>query len=277
MKYSIPLGIALLNDAIRREDNKSFLLAFTSDEEDGGFLGAKRLATELGYQPKILIVLDGGDNMQLVVQSKGVEVLTIKVKGKTAHACKPYEGSNPLHTVTKIAAALLTYCEKDGPFSPQTTTMFIDEIAGPTLEEPQREDASLSVTLSYPPSVTRSEIHAAVHEILMTVDPNSTVTVEASAEPLSTDVTHPAFLLLQSLMEQELHRPIERVIQPGGTDARHFADANPVVLLTKPVGGDLHGTNEHISIESCMSLLHVLLEFVRQYDPTDLPLGEKPV
>lgn len=61
MKFSIHLGIALLNDLLERESDLSFTFVVTTDEEVGGDNVARYLAREVKFRPKVLIVPDGGD------------------------------------------------------------------------------------------------------------------------------------------------------------------------------------------------------------------------
>ena len=47
-----------------------FSIAITTDEESGGYYGTQQLL-EAGYNPKVCILPDGGDNWQMQISSKG--------------------------------------------------------------------------------------------------------------------------------------------------------------------------------------------------------------
>ena len=113
MKYSIPVGVALLNELIAKKSELSFALVVTSDEEIGGFGGADYLAKKANFRPTAIIVPDGGNNFDFIDKSKGVCQLLIKAKGVPAHASTPWEGDNALVKLVKLASLLLKKFEKN--------------------------------------------------------------------------------------------------------------------------------------------------------------------
>jgi succinyl-diaminopimelate desuccinylase len=90
MKFSIPIGVALLNEAVDKK--LDFALVIATDEEVGGLEGGKYLSEVKKYSPKLLIVPDGGENLNFVDKAKGVCQIKIVAKGVSAHASRPWLG-----------------------------------------------------------------------------------------------------------------------------------------------------------------------------------------
>lgn len=129
MKFSVPIGIALLNELIG--NNKlSFALVITTDEEIGGPEGAKYLVEVMKYSPKVLIVPDGGDNLIFVNKAKGVCQITINSKGAPAHASRPWMGKNALEPLVKIGAELVGEFGEANKKESWLTTMNLGVVSG---------------------------------------------------------------------------------------------------------------------------------------------------
>ncbi len=65
-------------------------------------------------------------------------------------------------------------------------------------------------------------------------------------------------------IENEVGKKIKIKGAYGASDARHFADLSAPVLMIKPVGGDIHGDNENINIDSCLTFYSALQSFLSE-------------
>lgn len=267
MKFAIPIGIALLNECIQSNLPISYILALTSDEEIGGFEGAMYLANDYGIKPKNMLVLDGGHNFQLVESSKGIQVLKLESSGKTAHACRPYDGHNPIDPMVKAVNGIIemfpdTYSQ-DGL---NKTTLYVDSLNGGNSTSSYADKATCEMTICHPAELDGEaivkDVKKTVHNL---VGDQVEIRVDAVGHPLKINTEGQSFNLFKRKLEDVLGREVELKIESGGCDARHFMHSQPEIIITCPDGGDVHGRNEYVSISASLMLYDALLQFVREY------------
>lgn len=267
MKYSIPLGYALLNQLIKDNSELSFMFVVTSDEERGGFKGAGFLADTYQLKPKLLIVPDGGDNFVLINKSKGVCHLRIRKEGKPAHASRPWLGENALVPVIEVANQLIQTYKSANTTEGWHTTVNIGKLVGGESINQVASSAHLDLDFRFPPeddsveSLTRKVI-----ELCNQIDPELTVEVLATGSAPFTDIAHPALALFSKILTQKLEREIQVEGGYGSHDGRHLVDVP--FIMTKPEGGDIHGDAEHINIQSVLLYYEIVLQFLQEYEST---------
>jgi succinyl-diaminopimelate desuccinylase len=258
MKFSIPLGVALLS----KQSSISFCLAITTDEEVGGFDGAAYLAEELMWRPKSLIVPDGGDNMSFVDKAKGIANFTVTATGKSAHASRPWDGHNALPSLCKLVIALE---EKYGPNlinENWDTTLNFGQLHGGISTNQVCDSAVLKLDYRYPETDSKERIENELSELTQMIDPTLKIEAGPAGLPTYTDITSPIVQKFLSSLQTTFEEKI--VIKPtyGGSDARHFARFGTPVLMIKPHGGDIHCQTEYIEIESTMKFYQGLRNFL---------------
>lgn len=267
MKFSIPIGVALLHDHIASDLEHSYMIAVTTDEETGGFKGAKYLADEYGLKPKNLIVLDGGDNHTLIHSSKGILDLNIESTGRPTHPCRPYKGENPIHSIAIAGAELLDmFPNSEKAAGKESATVYLETIQGGNSTDRYSNQSTMEAVICYPDSMQAEELLAAIEARLhKKLGDKIGVRILATGEAVYTDRKAPSFVLLQRKMQEQFGKPIRTDVQAGGSDARHFNRTNATVLMTKPHGGGIHGDREHVSITSSLLLYQALHYFMREY------------
>jgi succinyl-diaminopimelate desuccinylase len=115
-KYAVALSLVLLKNNLhqirkqgRGQRELPFGILITSDEEIGGFNGAKKTLVDI--QTDFCIVLDGGSIEKIVVKEKGVIRLKLMCRVKVNFDNKPWHGKNALE---KLMACLeIRYMETD--------------------------------------------------------------------------------------------------------------------------------------------------------------------
>lgn len=266
MKYSIPVGYALLNQLITDNSDLSFMLAITSDEERGGFKGAGYLADDYQLSPQLLLVPDGGDDFVIVNKSKGVCHLRIAMQGKPAHASRPWLGENALVPIVTLADQLLGKYEYANSHEGWHTTMNLGKLEGGVSINQVPAEAHLDLDFRFPPehdsvdSLTE-KITVIAHEI----DPRLSIEVLATGTAAYTDLNHPALQLFIQTLSQKLGREIKTEGSYGSHDGRHFNKHGVPFIMTKPRGEDIHGDNEYIHIDSVLLFYEMVLQFLNSY------------
>lgn len=262
MKYSIPIGIALLNELIENQSELSFALVITSDEEVGGFDGINFLVESGRFDPTALIVPDGGDNFQFIQKSKGVCQLKISATGKAAHASMPWEGDNALEKIVKLSYQLLDKFGKNNTAEGWETTINIGQIVGGESTNQVCDKAMMKLDFRYPESQSKEEIFNFVSLKAKSIDPTIVVEYLSTGLPTTTNCNLPIVKKFIASFETELGKKIVIRAEYGASDARHFSVFKTPILMIKPTGGDIHGPNEWVSLDACMKFYQGLRIFL---------------
>lgn len=265
MKFSIPIGYTLLNNLIDLKSKLSFALVVTTDEETGGFQGAASLAGKYGFKPKVLIVPDGGDNFIFVNKAKGVCALKIDSIGKPAHSSRIWDGKNALEPLIKLCNAVLLKYEKNNKQESMKTTVNIGKMQGGTAANQVCAEASCILDFRFPKTTSFKNIFNEVYSLAKKIDSSLKMSTYSIGAPTAVDINNPAVKLFIKKLENSIGRKIEIKPTYGASDARHFAGTKAPVLMIKPNGGDIHGENENIDIDSCLKFYEGTLDFLKEF------------
>jgi len=260
MKFSIPIGVALLNEA--KEKELDLALVVTTDEEVGGLEGAKYLREIRGYSPKMLIVPDGGENLNFVDKAKGVCQISVVAKGRPAHASRPWLGVNALDGLTKLGERLLRDYGESNKHEGWMTTMNIGYLHGGESTNQVCPSAEMKLDFRYPETDSIEKILNKVKDHAKEIGAEFEINIIGSGLPTFTDVNDERVVKYLKVMSDQFGREIR--VQPtyGASDARHFADLNIPVLMHKPLGGEIHSDYEWISLESSLKFYQGLRTYL---------------
>ena len=266
MKFSIPIGYTLLNEILETESKISFSFIVTTDEETGGFEGAKYLANEYGLSPKVFIVPDGGDDFVFVNKSKGVCALQINSVGRPAHASRTWDGENAIEPLIDLCSAILKKYRQNNKKESWRTTVNIGKIHGGISINQVCPEAYVTLDFRFPETTTFEKIYAEVEALTKSISPNLTLVVCSKGSPTYTDKNSDVVTLFIKSVEKMIKRKVEIKGTHGASDARHFSHLNVPVLMIKPNGGDIHGDMEHVDITSCLELYDAIRIFLQKLE-----------
>lgn len=258
MKFSVPIGIALLNEIIESGTTANFTLAVTTDEELGGYEGAKYLAEKLKWRPEVLIVPDGGDNMQFVNKSKGIAQFEIMSKGKTAHASRPWQGENAIAPLGLLITKLNKKYGKNTKKENWKTTVNFGFVSGGISTNQVCDQAVLRVDFRFPETETVEGIEKEVRDVAASCGSGLSVTRLSYGPPTFTDTNNPEVRRFLAVLEHSYGQKIAVKPAYGASDARHFAPYGIPVLMIKPMGGDIHCDTEWLDVESALVFYQAL-------------------
>lgn len=259
MKFSIPIGIALLNEAVSK--GIDFCVMITTDEEIGGFEGAKKAADD-GFAPKVLIVPDGGENLNFVDRAKGVCQLKIVASGKPAHASRPWLGNNAIEPLMLLGCELLKKYGESNKSESWKTTMNIGTINGGISTNQVCPLAEMKLDFRYPETDSIKNIEEEVRRLADKLGISIEISKLSTGLPTFTDVDDPIVKKYLSVMEKTFGKKITVKPTYGASDARHFAHLKCPVIMHKPLGGEIHSDDEWVSLESCMKFYQGMREFL---------------
>jgi len=266
MKFSIPMGYALLNELIERKSDISFAFIVTTDEETGGFEGAAYLAKQYKLRPKVLIVPDGGDDLIFVNRSKGVCALRIDATGIPAHSSRIWDGKNAFEPIIALCSAVLKRYKKNNLKESWKTTVNIGKVQGGISANQVCPEAYAVLDFRFPETTTFKAIRGEVSALAKKIDPSLKISTHSIGSPTSVDTKDPIVNMFIRCFEKSAGKKIRIKGTYGASDARHFADLNIPILMIKPIGGDIHGDNENINIDSCLLFYLALQDFLGELE-----------
>jgi acetylornithine deacetylase/succinyl-diaminopimelate desuccinylase-like protein len=266
MKFSIPIGYQLLNNLIRENSKLSFAFVITTDEETGGFKGGAYLAKNYKFEPKSLIVPDGGDNFVFVNKSKGVCALRIDSKGIPAHSSMIWDGKNALNPLVELCNMVLKKYKKNNEKESWKTTVNLGKLQGGVSANQVCPEAYAILDFRFPETTTFNEILDEVTTMARKIDPTLTISTHSIGSPTAVDMKNPAVKIFLKSFRKNIGKLIKVKPTYGASDARHFAYLNIPILMIKPTGGDIHCDTENINIDSCLLFYAALESFLKQLE-----------
>lgn len=265
MKYSIPIGIELLNRLSGDKKSSTVTVAITTDEEVGGGEGGAYLADVIKFKPQVLIVPDGGDGFVFVNKSKGVAHIWVESKGKTTHASRPWLGKNALVPIVKLANILAQKYEENSKVKNWNTTMNVGVLQGGKSTNQVCDQAVLKLDFRFPETRSVKEIFDEVKDLSEKIDPEMDVKLAASGDPTFTDSENSEVARFLNIAEKIIGKKIKVEGEEGASDARYWAKYNIPIIMMKPEGGGLHSENEWIDIESSLLFYKILEKYIKEY------------
>lgn len=257
MKFSIPIGIALINEAVNKGIDMD--LVITTDEEIGGFDGGK-VISGLGYCPEILIVPDGGDNLSFVEKAKGVCQVKLTSKGVPAHASRPWMGKNAIDSLILVGNKLLDLYGENNKKESWKTTMCIGKITGGESTNQVCPLAEMKIDFRYPETDSIENIQSTVENIANDLGIDVDIERMSTGMPTFTDIENVEVKRYLKIMELGFGKALEVKQTYGASDARHFSSS--LVLMNKPMGGEIHSETEWVDVDSCMNFYEGLQKYL---------------
>jgi len=258
MKFSIPIGVALLNELIQAKSKLKFQLAITTDEETGGYNGAKYLIEQYKLNPKVVIVPDGGNEGLVVNKSKGVCQLIIKTKGKPAHASQPWNGQNAITPLVQLAVKLAEKYEASNAKECWKTTMNLGQISGGSAINQVCPEATLKIDFRFPQTDSAEKIIEEVKKIANEIGKEYSIEFGSMGLPTYTDGSLPVVQQFAKNLESEMGERVKIQGECGASDARFFSPLNTPILMSKPKGGQIHSDDEWLSLSSTLKFYQAL-------------------
>jgi succinyl-diaminopimelate desuccinylase len=255
--------IAALIDIMETEAQPGLGLLLTTDEESGGEDGVGYFLKQIDWRPEAVVLPDGGANMRLVTNQKGIVRLKITTNGKAAHGSRPWLGVNAIDQLYKGYQALLRAFPAPQQEDDWRVSITLSHLhGGVTLNAvPWYAEAILDIRY---PGTDQANGHELIEDIRRRLIRHQVrADVIFQAPPFQLDLTAPAIARLQKVM-RDLHQaelPYSR--EAGASDARYFSAAGIPVLMFQPDCADWHGANERINLTSLASYRSDLAAFTR--------------
>jgi len=257
-KYAVALSLVLLKNKLqqlrkqgRGQNELPFGILITSDEEIGGFNGAKKTLVDI--QTDFCVVLDGGNIEKIVVKEKGVARVKLKCRVKANFGSKTCQGKNAVEELMNDINVWETYFVKSAPDNPDREFVH-SQIRSEELRHGVPVIAEACLEIRYTGSDDMERMFDTMKKEI-----HSDFVVE-SVEPLFSggESEHLKLLL-------EISKKSRIGFEDGANDSR-FLSQFGIKGIVWGADGDRsqHTLNEHVDIDSVYELYELLHAFIKR-------------
>lgn len=243
--------VAALIDIMVTKAQSGLGLLLTTDEETGGEDGVGHFLHAVEWRPEVVILPDGGANLRLVTEQKGILRLRIHASGTAAHGARPWLGQNAIDRLYRGYQALLhaypipaseddwrvsiTLSQLHGGIAPNTVPWHAEGLLDIRYPGDGRADAGERLLRDIRRRLSRLQVAA---------------DVLAVAPPFVLAAGDPAVERLQRVAADHLGAPLPLARESGASDARYFSAEGVPVIMFQPECADWHAADERVNLAS---------------------------
>ncbi len=255
MKASVATLITVFKEVADKVDYPLGLQLVT-DEEIGGFDGTK-YQVDKGVRAEFVIAGEP-TNFDIVYKAKGIIVLRISAKGKTAHGAYTWRGDNSIWKMNEF----LNVLKKKYPIPKKE--QWITTVNLSTIETSNKsfnkvpDDCVINLDIRY----VGKEADSIIKDIKKLMPKEFKLEVLEKESALLTDKNNKYLKALEKTSTKILKKAIFLRGANGTSDARHFAKVNCPGIEFGPIGGDIGGENEWADIPSMEKYYKILRDFL---------------
>lgn len=283
---AILLAIKTIEDADVALDG-DLIFQSTIEEEAGGTGGALS-AIERGYLPDAAVIAEPFDIPNIGIASAGVMYFEVTVPGESVHAAWGHEGDNAignaalvydalekLDTERKAAIEYEPAWRADPALEGNVTNINVGQIEAGDWPSTLPGEATLKGRVGWPPGESRSEVRSQVEEAVSNVtthddwDIRDAPTVEWfgwQAQPHEVDTDEEIAQLAKSTAERVTGRSGSFVGGNAALDERFYERYYDVPSVSVgPYGANLHGADEHTTVDSLVETAQTYAELIVDY------------
>jgi succinyl-diaminopimelate desuccinylase len=237
-------------------------ILLTSDEEVGGLTPAALLEQRKLGNPPVAFTPDTGAYPHIVTELKGAAWIRLIAEGKSGHGALPWQSENP---VLLLCKTVLDLFEKFPPVSDEEWRMTVTptQLNGSSAINRIAQDVSCILDVRFPPEECATP-EEALQKLKKLVSPQCRLEIVSTALPMYTDPKHPMVLELKRIAEEALGHTVDIGREHGSSDARAFSAHGIPAFLFGPIGGDLHGEHEWLSLSSFEKHIEMNRKWLRE-------------
>lgn len=265
MKGSCAVIMEMIRELSKEPQKPNVGFLFTTDEEIGSENGVKYLVEKEGIGGEFVIIPDGGEDFQLVVEGKGVFHVKIVAKGKATHGSRIFNGENALDKLVSIYNEIKSHFHPEPCGDPDhwhNTINLGKMIGGDSVNRvPDYAEMYLDIRFVHPFTVQKME--EMIKEVLSKY-PDTQYELISTGNTVFTSKDNPYLMKYKRIAESILKHSVPFTKEHGATDGRFFSERGMAVLITAPKGGNIHGNDEWVNLNSLVDLFNIFLRFVKE-------------
>ncbi len=234
-----------------------------------------------GYTADGMIIPE--PNMKIIIAHPGVIFFKVKVAGRSAHAGAAHTGVNAIGKMNIIYEALVKLDEKrarDNPYplfekqAGRSCHLNIGTYRAGDWISTVAGWAELECRLSYLPAEDEDEVKHQVEQVVRKAADGDEwlsqylpeiVWYERKAEAWEQNPEDPFVLAFKSAADSTLKSDIDIAGATWGMDTRLAPYFNMPAISFGPNGGNVHGVNEYVDIDSVLDCTRVLAAFIMDW------------
>lgn len=254
MKAGVAAMMAAFAQLSTREPGCKVQLQIVSDEEIGG-MNCSGFLVENGYRGDFVICGEP-TGLRIANQAKGILRMDITVFGKSAHGSRPWEGINAIEKAYDVYQQIL-----DLPFAKEHSEYYespsinLAKIKAGSAYNVVSDECKLGFDIRYLPTQNKDEIIRQIGGI------NGIEAVPGmSAAPINTSRNHPLLQRLADIVGRETGQEASFFGQHGTADTVYFAKYGIPAVEFGPGGGNWHGEDEFVEIDTVHAFEKILIE-----------------
>jgi succinyl-diaminopimelate desuccinylase len=263
MKGGLAAMMCVLKDVDAQGDVCVRLVCVPDEESEELDVRATRVVVHKGVVGDFAITGEPTD-LRIGVEAKGVLVMRIDVRGRSAHSSTPWLGDNAILKALDVFRAIESL-----PFARESSEVFdrpsinLGRIAGGDALNKVPDRCQMAVDVRFLPGQDPGEILSQVRGI-----PDVEVTRTFIWPTASVPRNHPYVQALRDAVSRSIDGEALSVGRDGASDATAFLSAGIPAVEFGPIGGGHHGPEEWVSIASLARYRRAIADFVRALPAT---------
>lgn len=234
-------------------------LQLVTDEETGG-LNCSKYLVDNGFRGDFVIC---GEPTQLGigVQAKGILQLDIEFYGKSAHGSRPWQGDNAIIKAYKAFEKILNL-----PFAKEKSELYefpsinLSKIEGGDVYNKVPDYCKMSLDIRFLPEQKSDEIIKQIEKVVQTQ-----VNIHSYGDPVKTKVDDMYVKRLIESINFIINDKAKVFGQHGSADTRFYSKYDIPAVEFGPTGGNWHGNDEYVSIDSIYLYKNILKDFILNF------------
>ncbi len=242
-------------------------LMIVSDEEIGGKDGTKHLL-DLGIRCDFAMASEPNhseseDRLDITIKEKGVLWLKIFAEGKSAHGSRPWLGVNAVEKLIEAYSKIkLIFPQKDNE-KHWENTLNIGMINGGDAPNKIPDKAEMVLDIRLVEGTNPLELAKNIKEIT-----GLEVEIIENASILKNDSSQETIDLLRNCVKTVTGKESNLRGGDGASDLRFFSERNIPAICFGPKGGNHHGKEEFVYLESLKLFYEVMQKFITSWHST---------
>ncbi|MBI2453070.1 MAG: M20/M25/M40 family metallo-hydrolase [Parcubacteria group bacterium] len=232
---------------IKSHPDKDVGILLTTDEEIDGTKGVKAILDK-GYSTDIVIIPDGGSNFEVITMQKGVFQFSVSFYGASAHSSRPWEGGGAVGRMTTFLEMLSQHYPVPAAPTPSTTCA-LTLIEGGSARNSMPEKIKITYDCRFSSVAKLQELKSLIVANLSSRDK---LDVLLETPVFEADTANTLFQEAARGIQEAIGRKISYTYEYGSSDALYFHSRSIPVLIVRPLGGDSHGKNEWLDVNSAL-------------------------
>lgn len=253
---------AMIHAFIKCKDFKhvKVMLQVVSDEEVGGHDGTKILI-EQGYVGDFVVCTEP-TQMNISTHAKGILQLDIISYGKSAHGSRPWLGDNAIikgfKNFERISQLPILHIG-DEVFDKSSLNLSFSH--GGDIYNRVPDHHRMGLDIRYTPHLNPDEILASIKQV---VDGDVIVRQKEPGISVSSDNLY-IKKIVKAIKRVRHEESVKLMGQHGSSDMRFYAGVSIPAIEFGPIGGNWHGKDEYVDLNSVYDLEAILVEFLTDF------------